>query len=113
MLNILPVEIAAELNQFGSDKIKRHASLSVLFADFKGFKYLSIELTAEELVGKLDEIFVAFDDVIERNSLEKIKTIGDTYMCASGVPESNPFQERNIVIAGLQLLNVMDEFNQK
>ncbi|MFT6717360.1 MAG: class 3 adenylate cyclase, partial [Saprospiraceae bacterium] len=113
LLNILPVEIAAELKQFGSAKTKSHVSASVLFTDFEGFTHLSMELTAEELVQRLDEIFVEFDDVIERNRLEKIKTIGDAYMCASGVPESNPHQEINIVIAGLQLLEVMNRFNQK
>lgn len=113
LLNILPSEIALELKTFGSSKAKKYAKASVLFTDFKGFTKLSTEMSAVELVEKLDEIFVAFDEVIERNNLEKIKTIGDAYMCASGVPNENAFQVKNIVIAGLQLVEVMNSFNRK
>ena len=69
--------------------------------------------TREKLVQKLDEIFVAFDEVIERNELEKIKTIGDAYMCASGIPDENPNQVKNVVLTGLQLVEVMNSFNEK
>lgn len=113
LLNILPAEIALELKTFGLAKTKKYQKASVLFTDFKGFTKLSTELTAVELVEKLDEIFVSFDEVIERNYLEKIKTIGDAYMCASGVPNENEFQVRNIVIAGLQLVEAMRVFNEK
>jgi len=113
LLNILPVEIAAELKTSGTAKTKSYKQASVLFTDFVGFTHLSTELKAVELVEKLDEIFVAFDEVMERNSLEKIKTIGDAYMCASGIPKRNSFQERNIVLGGLQLVEVMSIFNKK
>lgn len=113
LLNILPSEIALELKTFGSAKTKKYTKASVLFTDFKGFTQLSTQMSAIELVEKLDEIFVAFDEVIERNGLEKIKTIGDAYMCASGVPKENKFQVHNIVVAGLQLVEVMSQFNLK
>lgn len=113
LLNILPVEVANELKVNGFAKTRKYEKASVLFTDFKGFTKMSSEISAEKLVKKLDEIFVAFDDVIGRNDLEKIKTIGDAYMCASGIPDGNPNQVKNIVLAGLQLVEVMELFNKK
>ncbi len=113
LLNILPVEVANELKVNGFAKTRKYEKASVLFTDFKGFTKMSSEISAEKLVKKLDEIFVAFDEVIGRNNLEKIKTIGDAYMCASGIPDANPNQVKNIVLAGLQLVEVMEAFNKK
>lgn len=113
LLNILPVEVANELKVSGFAKTRKYDMASVLFTDFKGFTKMSSQISAEKLVEKLDEIFVAFDDVIELNNLEKIKTIGDAYMCASGIPDEDPNQVKNIVVAGLQLVNVMNEFNKR
>lgn len=113
LLNILPQGIANELKVNGYARTRRYDKASVLFTDFKGFTKMSSEMEPEKLVKKLDEIFMAFDEVIERNHLEKIKTIGDAYMCASGIPDENKNQVKNIVIAGLQLVEVMNDFNQK
>lgn len=113
LLNILPLEVANELKVNGFAKTRKYEKASVLFTDFKEFTKMSSQISAEKLVKKLDEIFVAFDEVIGRNNLEKIKTIGDAYMCASGIPDGNPNQVKNIVLAGLQLIEVMETFNKK
>ena len=113
LLNILPEGVANELKINGFAKTRKYKKASVLFTDFKGFTKMSTEMPPEKLVQKLDEIFVAFDEVIERNELEKIKTIGDAYMCASGIPDENPNQVKNVVLTGLQLVEVMNSFNEK
>ncbi|MBK21246.1 MAG: hypothetical protein CMP63_02865 [Flavobacteriales bacterium] len=113
LLNILPEGVANELKLKGFAKTRKYKKASVLFTDFKGFTKMSYEMSPEKLVQKLDEIFVAFDEVIERNNLEKIKTIGDAYMCASGIPDENPNQVKNVVLTGLQLVEVMNSFNEK
>lgn len=88
--NILPVAVAAELRDKGRVAPKRHESVTVLFADVVGFTELSHTLPPEELVRLIDRFYHAFDDIIARYGIEKIKTIGDSYMCASGLPEDNP-----------------------
>ena len=113
LLNILPFEVANELKMNGYAKTRKYEKASVLFTDFKGFTKMSSNMSPEKLVRKLDEIFVGFDEVIDNNNLEKIKTIGDSYMCVSGIPEDNPNQVKNIVLAGLQLIDVINRFNEK
>ncbi len=113
LLNILPAGVANELKLNGFATTRKYEKASVLFTDFKGFTKMSSEMSPEKLVQKLDEIFIAFDEVIERNNLEKIKTIGDAYMCVSGIPDEYPNQVKNIVLSGLQLVDVMRAFNEK
>jgi class 3 adenylate cyclase/ligand-binding sensor domain-containing protein len=113
LLNILPKGIAQELKLKGKASTRKYKKASVLFTDFKGFTSLSSNMDPIELVACLDEIFGEFDLVIERNHLEKIKTIGDAYMCASGIPRENSKHAFNIVIAGLELIEVMRRFNSK
>jgi adenylate cyclase len=88
LLNILPATIAQELKQHGKAKARRFEEVTVLFADFKNFTNISLALSPEELVEELDLCFRAFDDIIAQYpDVEKIKTIGDAYMCASGLNE--------------------------
>ena len=87
LLNILPKPIAKELKDSGKATAKRYEDVSVLFADFKGFSTLAHTLEPEALINLLDEAFRAFDEIVERHGLEKIKTIGDAYMCVAGLPE--------------------------
>jgi class 3 adenylate cyclase/ActR/RegA family two-component response regulator len=84
--NILPDEIADELKRFGRSYARKHDQVSVLFADIKGFTLLAETLTPEKLVTALDEVFRAFDNIVDKYDMEKIKTIGDAYMCACGLP---------------------------
>lgn len=111
LLNILPKGIAKELKLKGTASTRKYKNASVLFADFKGFTSLSASMNPVELVECLDYIFSQFDLVMESHNLEKIKTIGDAYMCASGIPKENKFHAINIVNAGLELIEVIRNFN--
>ncbi|MEA5520857.1 adenylate/guanylate cyclase domain-containing protein, partial [Limnoraphis robusta] len=87
LLNILPLKIAERLKLKEEYIVDDFANVSVLFADIVGFTKISETLTPEKLVEILNRIFVEFDYITERNGLEKIKTIGDAYMAAAGIPE--------------------------
>lgn len=85
--NILPASIATRLKQQADVIADRHPRVTVLFSDLVGFTKLSQTVTAEELVGMLDEVFREFDGLADAHGLEKIKTIGDAYMAVAGLPE--------------------------
>ena len=87
LLNILPRGVARELKSEGKAAARRFEFVTVLFADFEGFSMLAGSLQPEELIARLDKAFRAFDRIVEEEGLEKIKTIGDAYMCAGGLPE--------------------------
>ena len=87
LLNVLPGIVAAELKETGSTTARRFDEVSVLFADIVGFTPLSATMEPEELVDRLNEIFTQFDSLAEQYGVEKIRTIGDTYMVAAGIPE--------------------------
>ncbi len=111
LLNILPFEVARQLKSKGRAGTRHYKMVSVLFTDFKGFSKSSKELEAKDLVNILDTYFAKFDDIIGNHYMEKIKTIGDAYMCAGGLPlrnKSNPF---NAVLAGLEIQNYMNVLN--
>jgi len=103
LLNILPVEVARELQDSGHATPRNYESVSVLFTDFKGFTSLADRISPRELVDELNVCFMAFDDIIEKFKLEKIKTIGDSYMCAGGIPTPDPDHVFNIIRAGLEI----------
>jgi class 3 adenylate cyclase len=103
LLNILPVPVAAELKETGKATARLYDSVSVLFADFKGFSKLAGSTEPEVLINLLDEAFRAFDEIIAENGLEKIKTIGDAYMCAGGLPEEIKDHAQRTVRAGLAM----------
>jgi adenylate cyclase len=86
LLNVLPRTVAAELKETGSTTARRFDEVSVLFADIVGFTPLSATMEPEELVDRLNEVFTYFDSLAERYGVEKIRTIGDTYMVAAGIP---------------------------
>ncbi|MBK7827398.1 adenylate/guanylate cyclase domain-containing protein [Nannocystis sp.] len=88
--NVLPARIAERLKRDPTAIADRCAGCTVLFADIVGFTRMSERMPAAELVGVLDEIFARFDDLADAHGLEKIKTIGDAYMAAAGVPEARP-----------------------
>lgn len=89
LLNILPLEVAEELKRTGSLEAKQFDDVSVLFTDFVGFTSISERLTPKELVEEIHYCFKAFDEIIEKNQLEKIKTIGDAYMAVGGMPNKD------------------------
>ncbi|HEY9649034.1 MAG TPA: adenylate/guanylate cyclase domain-containing protein, partial [Coleofasciculaceae cyanobacterium] len=103
LLNIMPKKIAEELKQTGKVQPIYYHSASVLFTDFKDFTKLAEQLPPEELVDELDYCFSHFDRVIEAHNLEKLKTIGDSYMCVGGIPSPNPCHAIDAVLAALQI----------
>ena len=105
LLNILPKDTADELQQKGYVEAKRFDQTTVLFTDFKGFTVFSERLSAEEMVKSIDFYFSKFDEIIGRYNLEKIKTIGDAYMCAGGLPTKNSTNAKDAVLAGLEILS--------
>jgi len=109
LLNILPLETANELKSTGIAIPKEYDKVTVLFADFTNFTKISENLSAEELLQELNECFRAFDEITEQNGLEKIKTIGDGYMCAGGIPIANETNPTDAVHAAIQMQNFMEQ----
>ncbi|MDX1690838.1 MAG: adenylate/guanylate cyclase domain-containing protein [Acidimicrobiia bacterium] len=86
LLNVLPSEVAAELKEHGRTTARQYDSVSVLFADIVGFTPMSADMEAQQMVDRLNEVFTHFDGLTERFGAEKIRTIGDNYMVAAGLP---------------------------
>jgi class 3 adenylate cyclase len=107
--NILPERIAAELLFNGTAKARYYSCVSVLFADVEDFSSLASSYSPIELVQKLDDYFCAFDSIIDQFSLEKIKTIGDCYMCAGGIPDQDPVNPWKMVLAALQMQQLIND----
>jgi adenylate cyclase len=103
LLNILPEETAQELKTKGSSDAVLIDQVSVLFTDFKGFTAMSELLSPKELVADLHECFSEFDRICEKYGIEKIKTIGDAYMAAGGLPKPNNSHAADVVKAGLEM----------
>lgn len=103
LLNILPEETAEELKATGTAKAKSLDMVSVLFTDFKNFTTASEKLTPEELVAEINYCYSEFDRIITRYGIEKIKTIGDSYMCAGGLPVPNTTNPYDVVSAALEM----------
>jgi len=114
--SILPLKIANELLEKGYTQPREYKSVSILFADVIGFSDLAKSNPAIELVTRLDNYFYIFDEIIEQYGLEKIKTIGDCYMCAGGIPEENSNNAVIAVIVGLKIqattISLLDENNE-
>ncbi len=109
LLNILPEETAIELETNGHAKTRYYENVTVLFTDFKGFSTIAGGLTPIQLVAELNDYFMAFDEIVEKFDLEKIKTIGDAYMCAGGIPTVNDTHPLNAVKAALAMQAYMEK----
>ena len=109
LLNILPAEIAEELKEKGEAKARDFDLVSILFTDFKGFTEKSAELTAAELIGEINHCFKAFDHICEKYGIEKIKTIGDAFMAAGGLPVPSTDSVQNTVMAALEMQSFMTQ----
>ena len=103
LLNILPADVAKELQDSGNSPPRSYKKVSVLFSDFKGFTKHAESMTAEELVEELNICFVAFDEIVGKYGLEKIKTIGDAYMCAGGIPFDKEGHVFDMINASLEM----------
>ena len=113
LLNILPSEVANELQKTGSATPRYYEKASVLFTDFKSFSKLADAMSPQEVVTELNECFIAFDDIIGKYNLEKIKTIGDSYMCAGGIPTMDDDHIINIVRASLEIQQYIVDWNKR
>jgi adenylate cyclase len=107
LLNILPRSIADKLKAQTQPIADQFQSASILFADVADFTPWSERLTPAQVVGYLDHLFSHFDDLAERYGLEKIKTIGDCYMVAAGVPTPRPDHARALALMALDMLDAM------
>ena len=113
LLNILPSEVAEELKEKGYTTAKSFDEVTVLFSDIKGFTNVVEKMTAQELVKEIDTYFSAFDNVILKYGLEKIKTIGDAYIAAGGLPEKNAAIAENVIEAAIAMQQEVEKLKQE
>jgi class 3 adenylate cyclase len=108
LLNILPSEIAQELKQNGKVEAVKCEAVTVLFTDFVEFSRVAEHIDPEHLVKSIDYYFKKFDEIISKHGLEKIKTIGDSYMCVSGLPTPNTNHASNAVKAAKEITDMVN-----
>lgn len=113
LLNILPPVVAAELKEHGVSKPRLYNESSIIFTDFAKFTTIAEKMSPEEMIETLDRIFLGFDNICEKYGLSRIKTIGDSYMCVSGLPEPDAAHAPNAVRAALDMRDFMRDFNRK
>jgi adenylate cyclase len=109
LLNILPRMVATELKMTGVALAKRYEHTTVFFSDFVNFTSIAERMSPEDLVKLLDDYFKTFDSIITRHNLEKIKTIGDAYMCVGGLPEESSDHAIRVVKAALEIQQILAE----
>ena len=107
LLNILPSSIAEELKNEGFVQPKKYESATVVFTDFVGFTSIAEKMTPEELVEELHRCFKQFDRIVKNFNLEKLKTIGDSYMYAGGVPQADNSHSVDAVLAAMKMQDYM------
>ncbi|MCB0696853.1 MAG: tetratricopeptide repeat protein, partial [Chitinophagaceae bacterium] len=107
LLNILPVHVADELKSKGDVQAKRFDNVTILFTDFVSFTTVSERLSPEELVAELHACFKVFDDITQRHGIEKIKTVGDAYLAAAGLPSPDAQHAEHTVQAAIEIRDFM------
>ncbi len=112
LYNILPREVARELRLHGQTTPRRHEEVSILFADFVGFTVIVGTIPPKKLLDELNSIFGAFDDIVVRHGLEKIKTIGDAYQAVAGLPQWRPDHAVVSVCAALEMISFIEARNR-
>jgi len=113
LLNILPSDIAEELKEKGKADARKFEKVTILFTDFKGFTQISEKLSAEDLVEEINTCFKPFDAICGKYGIEKIKTIGDSYMAAGGLPVPGDESVKNTVLAGIEMTEFLISRKQK
>ena len=103
LLNILPKIVADELKEFGRTSSSKYESATIMFTDFKGFTKFAEQHSPEEIVAIIDKYFREFDAIMEKYGIEKIKTIGDAYMCVSGIPEPHENHAQKMILAAHEI----------
>ena len=110
--NILPQQVADELKKQGATDPVSYESVTVLFTDFMGFTQIAENMQAEELVSEMDKCFSFFDQICDAYKLEKLKTIGDSYMCAGGIPTPNRTHPVDAVMAAMEIQSFMAQMGE-
>ena len=113
LLNVLPKEVAMELIENGKSAAKTFQQVTVMFTDFKDFTKISEQMNGEQLVKEIDFCFSSFDKIISKYNIEKIKTIGDSYMCVGGLPSINSTHAVDIVKAAIDIRDFMKSHNKQ
>ncbi|MCZ8156003.1 MAG: adenylate/guanylate cyclase domain-containing protein [Leptospira sp.] len=112
LLNILPKKIAEEIKKKGFYEPETYEDVSILFTDFRGFTKVAETMDKKELITDLDACFTQFDEIVSRNKMEKLKTIGDSYMCAGGLPSANRTNALDACLAALEIRSFMDQMKE-
>lgn len=111
LLNILPVRVAQDLKDFGRTEPKVFDDVTVCFVDIVGFTRKSAEIDPATLISELNEVFTAFDNIVEKYQCERIKTIGDAYLALCGMPQPNEKHAERIVKSAIEMLVYLQDRN--
>jgi class 3 adenylate cyclase/CheY-like chemotaxis protein len=109
--NIFPAEIVKELKEKGTATPRSFNNITILFTEFCDFTKMVSEIPHNILLPQLDEIFQQFDNIIEKYELEKLKTIGDIYMVAGGIPKETGDHAARVICAALEMLDYVEDYN--
>jgi class 3 adenylate cyclase len=112
LANVLPKGTADEIMAKGKATKAKYNFVTVLFSDIQGFTQIAEEMNPEVLIDELDKFFFHFDSVVEKYRIEKIKTIGDAYMCAGGIPEKNRTNPVEVILAALEMQEYMKNLKE-
>lgn len=112
LLNIMPQQVYEEWKEFGVTTPQRFDNASVLMLDFVGFTQMAISQEPTKLISELNDIFTAFDWIVEQFGCERLKTIGDAYIAVSDLPEPNPDHARNIACFALRFVRYLQRRNE-
>ncbi|MFO8068140.1 MAG: adenylate/guanylate cyclase domain-containing protein [Bacteroidales bacterium] len=107
--NILPLKIGQELKSYGTVKAQYYDAVTVMFMDFKDFSKIAQYINPFHLIAELDKTFGYFDEISMKHNLEKIKTMGDAYLCAGGIPQPNMMHPFSAIFAAFEILNFLRE----
>jgi len=113
LLNILPAKTAEELKSTGQSKAQQFKLVTVLFTDFQDFTIKSAQMTPDQIVHEMNSYYVEFDKIMSKHSVEKIKTIGDGYMAAGGLPVENTSNPFDVTNAALEVLDMVKQEKEK
>ncbi|MFO8236536.1 MAG: adenylate/guanylate cyclase domain-containing protein [Bacteroidales bacterium] len=109
LLNILPFEVAEQLKKKGQARTRKYKMVSILFADFENFTSLTRIYSTKDLIYELNQYIQKFDEILDKHFVEKIKTIGDAYMCAGGLPLKNRSNPIDVTLVGLEFQKVIKD----
>lgn len=109
----LPEQLSGKTGDTHDQRSLKFKMATVLFADIHGFSRLMTDKGSGEYMDELDEVIYAFDEIVKKYNIEKIKTIGDTYMCAGGIPTKNITNPIDVVMAAMEMKNFLEDFESE